>query len=259
MGSRANYVIVGNGGVELFYSHAGATTLLDDLARGPEVVGRFRAERAVREWLDDVWCEGAALVDLANEVLLHFTWHHDGVADRARKLAAIEDAWVGWDVRWAYGGIEDVVAHLGLDRLTVRTGRAEVEALNGPHEDFPHETTCVLTVRDADGVLRGYAVHHEFCEPLWAGPRLLHLVEPLTPVAGRGVLSPDDQGPDLGVHVDVARREVGCWTATTVKGSVEELAAAWPGWRFEFWEDRHEEQARRCAGEFEVFPFPPRG
>ncbi|MFJ6669739.1 hypothetical protein ACIQMJ_01370 [Actinosynnema sp. NPDC091369] len=257
MGSRANHVIVGNDGVEVFYSHGGAVGLLDELARGPDVVERFRAGQVVDEWLDDVWCEGAALVDLVDRVLLHFTWHHDGVADRARKLAAIRDAWPGWDVRWAYGGLEDVVAYLGVDRLTVRTEREEVETLNGPHEDFPQDAGCVITVRDADGVLRGYSVHHQFGEPLWAGPRLLHLVEPLTPVSGRGPLSSDDPGPDLGVHVDVARREVGCWTGGTVKGSVEEVAEAWPGWRFEFWEDRHEEQARRCAGEFEVFPFPP--
>lgn len=258
MGSRANHVIVGDDGFELFYSHGGAVTMPADLARGPAWIEEVRRLRPVEDWLDDVWCEGAAVIDPATRTLLHFTWHHDGTADRARSLAEIRRAWSGWDVRWAYGGIEDVVDYVGVDRRTVRTEREEVESLHGPHEDFPQDASCVVTVRGADGVLRGYAVHHAFGEPLWAGPRLLHLVERLTPLPGRGVLSADDTGPDLGVHVDVARREVGCWTTAVVKGgTIADVAEWWPGWRFEFWEDRHEEQARRCAGEFEAFPFRP--
>ncbi|MCC8245418.1 hypothetical protein [Saccharothrix luteola] len=123
MGSRANYVIAGDDGFELFYSRGGAVTMLADLARGPAGIEQIRGLDPAEHWLDDVWCEGAALVDTANEVLLHFTWHHDGVADRARRLAEIRHAWSGWDVRWAYGGIEDAVAYLGIDRLSVRTER----------------------------------------------------------------------------------------------------------------------------------------
>jgi hypothetical protein len=209
MGSRADYVIVGDDGFELFYSHGGAVTMPADLARGTAWIEQVRRLRPVGDWLDDVWCEGAAVIDPATRTLLHFTWHHDGTADRARSLAEIRRAWSGWDVRWAYGGIEDVVAYVGVDRRTVRTEREEVESLHGPHEDFPQDASCVVTVRGMDGVLRGYAVHHAFCELLWAG------------------------------------------------GTIADVAEWWPGWRFEFWEDRHEEQALRCAGEFEAFPFRP--
>lgn len=252
MGCRANYVIVGDDGFELFYSNAGAVPLLENLAEGPAVIRRFRSERVVGHWLDDVWCEGAALVDTANRVLLHFTWHLDGIAERARRLAEIRRAWSGWDVRWAYGGIEDVVAYLGLDRRSVRTPRESPESMSIVQEEDPRDGSCVVTVRDAGGGLRGYWLYHLFCEPLWIGPRLVDLVAPLVPVTDRGVLSSDLF--DLGVHVDVARREVGFWTAATFNGTVDELAACWPGWRFEFWEDRHDEQARRCGGEFGAFP-----
>lgn len=80
----------------------------------------------------------------------------------------------------------------------------------------------MVTVRDAGGELRGYWFHHLFGEALWAGPVLVDLVAPVTPVTDRSVLSNDLV--DLGVHVDVARREVGFWTAATFKGTVDELA-----------------------------------
>lgn len=68
-----------------------------------------RRQQQVEHWLDDAWCEGAAVIDPVDHVLLLFTWHHDGVADRARHLARIRSAWQGWQVRWAYGGVEDLL------------------------------------------------------------------------------------------------------------------------------------------------------
>lgn len=256
MGERANYAIVNDRGLELYYARFGAVELLRDLAVTPQdAVAFVRNQQPATHWLDDILCEGAVVIDTVRQVLLLFTWHHDGVADRARRLAEIRAAWPDWQVRWAYGGIEDVVAHLHRDPHTVRTEREPIESLEGPFAEYPQEATCVLTIREPVGTLRGYSVHHEFCEPLWAGPRLLDLTAPLTPTRGRGVLSGDDTGPDLGVHLDVARQEVGFWTVATFKGSVEELAACWPDWRFEFWEDRHAEQTTRCGDDFRMFPF----
>lgn len=256
MGDRANYAILGEGSYQLFYSRFGAVTLLQDLAGGPAAVFDFvRNQEPAEHWLDDIWCEGAALIDTVNKILLYFSWHHDGVADRARRLADIENAWPGWTARWAFGGVEDVVAHLGIDRQLVRTQRESIESVSGPVEEYPQDATCVLTIRGIDGELRGYSVYHEFCEPLWVGPKLLDLVASLAPVPGRGVLSHDDTGPDLGVHLDVAKREVGFWTAATFMGTLDDLAARWPGWRLEFWADRHAEQTQRCGPDFQMFPF----
>lgn len=254
MGQRANYAIVGEAG--LYYSNAAAVSLLRDFAAGPgEAMAFVRAQRPVEHWLDDVWCEGAAVIDPVHQVLLLFTWHHNGTADRARRLAGVRAAWPGWEVRWAYAGIEDVVAYLGLDRLSVRTEIDQVTALHLPPPEYAEDATCVLTIRHEDGTLRGYSVYHEFCEPVRAGSGLLDMAAPLTPVRGRGVLSGSDVGPTCGVHLDVARREVGFWTTETFKGSLDDIAACWPGWRFEFWEDRHAEHTKRCGDDFEMFPF----
>lgn len=256
MGSRANYAIVGDH-LELFYGHTGAITLLKDLANGPAKAIEFvRDERPVDHWLDDIWCEGAVVIDQPNRVLLLFTWHHDGVADRAARLVEIRAAWRGWEVSWAYGGIEDVVAHLGIDRLSVRTERTTPVLRPGPLE-YPDSTNCLVTVRETDGTLRGYRLSTSFGEPLWAGPAMVETVTTTMPaVAGWEPLSEYDVvGPVLGLHIDLGRRELGFWTAEILKGTAEDIAACWPGWRVEFWEDRHEEHVRRCGDGFAMFPF----
>lgn len=256
MGDRANYAIAGDDGWELFYSHFGAVSLLTDLAAGPErAIAFVREQRPVEHWLDDIWCEGAAAIDPANQVVLLFTWHHDGVTDRKRRLAEIRAAWPGWQIRWAYGGVEDVVAHLGIDRLSVRTERKPIDKLTPVFEEYPQDGLFVLTIRHEDGMLRGYSLFHEFGEPIWAGPALIDMAAGLTPVPGRGVMSEDDTGPDFGSHLDVARREAGFWTAGSFRGSLDDVVRCWPGWRVEFWEDRHEEQTRRCGAGFAMFPF----
>ncbi|ANZ36382.1 hypothetical protein BBK82_10225 [Lentzea guizhouensis] len=252
MGQRANYAVVGE--PHLYSSRHAAISLLEDFAAGPdEALAFVRAQDRTDDWWDDIWCEGAAVIDPADHVLLLFTWHHDGVVDRARHLAGIRAAWEGWRVRWAYGGVEDVVAYLGIDRLTVRTERHRPVLRPGAADDLDL-TTCLLTVRNGDG-LRAYRVAHLFCEPLWAGPELLDVLAAERTVSSWERLSKDDVGPDLGVHIDLARRELGFWTATTYNGSLADIAACWPGWRVEFWEDRHEEHTRRCGADFAMYRF----
>ncbi|WP_330271075.1 hypothetical protein OG205_28430 [Lentzea sp. NBC_00516] len=256
MGSRANYVIVDERGWELYFDNGGAVPLLGTFADGPaEVIEFVRETNPAEHWLDDVWCEGAALIDSVDHVLLLFTWHHDGVDDRARRLAAIRSAWPGWRIRWAYGGLEDVVAYLGIDRATVRAAERRHPVLQLQPGDFPIIPNCLVTIRQADGSVHGHMLDHLHGEPLWAGPGLLDSVAVLTPTQGWERQPDEDLGPELGLHFDLANREFGFWTAATFNGTVDEIAARWPGWRVEFWEDRHEEQTLRCGTGFRMFPF----
>jgi hypothetical protein len=62
VGHRAHYVLVRNGSWELYYSQWGASGLAFDLAPAPVSVTRFIEEQVRRDnWMDDCWCEGAAL------------------------------------------------------------------------------------------------------------------------------------------------------------------------------------------------------
>ncbi|GLY52627.1 hypothetical protein [Lentzea sp. NBRC 102530] len=255
MGSRANYVVVDETGWELYYSHGGAVPLLDVFAEGPEAVLEVvRADEPVEQFLNDVWCEGAALIDTVDRVLMLFTWHHEGVDDRARRLAAIRTAWPGWQLRWAYGGIGDVVAHLGLDRSSVRAAdHDDVELVPGS-AFYPQDDNCLVTVRHADGSVLGYRLQEAHCAPVWAGAGLPASLAAFPSVRHWERLPEDADGPELGLHLDLGSRTLGFWTAGNFTGTVAEIAERWPGWTVEFWEDRHEEQALRC-GEFRTFPF----
>lgn len=102
MGDRANYVIVENGSWHLHYSHWGAVGLDLDLLPGPAAATRFvRAQRTVTRWLDDVWCEGAALIDHDRRLLLWFSTHLDDYAYRAAALAVLARTWPGRRLEWA--------------------------------------------------------------------------------------------------------------------------------------------------------------
>ncbi|MCD9872531.1 hypothetical protein [Streptomyces guryensis] len=64
-------MVVDNGAWQRYYSHWAAHRVVDDLLPGPVAATRcFRANREIDEWLDDVWCEGAALVDHDRRILL---------------------------------------------------------------------------------------------------------------------------------------------------------------------------------------------
>ncbi|MFW6722979.1 hypothetical protein ACHZ98_22990 [Streptomyces sp. MAR4 CNY-716] len=80
MGDRADYVLVRGGDRRLHYSRWGATGVDVQLLPGAGSATRFIAaqrEMARDAWLDEVWCEGAALVDHDAHELLLFTWHPD--------------------------------------------------------------------------------------------------------------------------------------------------------------------------------------
>ena len=73
MGQRANLILVEKGKYQLFYSHWCANTLPRDLFWGPDHAQAFiRIQRPVGDsgWLDDVWAEGGAILDIDRKCLL---------------------------------------------------------------------------------------------------------------------------------------------------------------------------------------------
>ncbi|MCO5994806.1 hypothetical protein [Actinoallomurus rhizosphaericola] len=115
-----------------------------------------------------------------------------------------------------------------------------------PSADWPPH---LVTVRDETGRLTVYPFDWADDHSAWQGPALLDrlpaggLAEVTLPVI-----------PEGGLHVDVRSRTAGAWTIESVPGLLPALPDLWPGWRVEFWEDRYEEQARRCG---DAVTFPP--
>src|SRR5262245_61366966 len=114
MGHRANYVVRDGGRVELYYSHWGALQLLRDVFWGEDIaVPMMRECRGAEHLMDEVWCEGAALVDRDARRLLLFGVEVPG-DDRVAFLELFPLTWPGWSVEYATGGICQIAEAVGL-------------------------------------------------------------------------------------------------------------------------------------------------
>jgi hypothetical protein len=248
MGARAQYVVVEDGAWQRYYSHWAANRVVDDLLPGPAAATRcFRANREIDEWLDDVWCEGAALVDHDRRILLWFA-SPDNWADHMAARAVLARTWPGWDVRFAHDGMGDLTHHLGLDRdLTRRPGWFEPFEPSGFADTEYTEPCSVVSLRLPDGSVRAWGSDWEPIEHLAAGPGLIDLLaaSPATPVL--------TDMPYGGVHLDPQARTVSLWAVQTVAGIHNWPLPRWENWTLDFRGVDHTEQARRLPADF---PFP---
>ncbi|WP_407562119.1 hypothetical protein [Streptomyces sp. 184] len=251
MGDRANYVLVRDGDWHLYYSHWGATGLDVHLLDGPGGAGRFiTAQREVGrdDWLDDVWCAGAALVDLDAHELLFFTGHCQDYVHRRALLTVLGRTWPGWRIRWAYDGLEDLAAYVGVDADLVRSSLAKAEPgpprTSGlPAADPWDDSALAVTVADGGGV-RAYAICiEELRDLLGRGPAVAGQV-PHDGLTDRWYTVPAG-----GLHVDTVHRRVCAWTLLHLPGAAGASGLRrWPGWEWTFWADRYGEHERAAAG-----------
>ncbi|GAB3958678.1 hypothetical protein GCM10029978_004100 [Actinoallomurus acanthiterrae] len=253
MGQRANFILVDDTGWRLYYDHWAANRVCSVLVAGPAAATRFiTAQRlcAQDEWLDDVWAEGGAVVDHPGRRLVFFG--DELMTDLSAKRAfmrLLTLTWPGWDVRWAYDGLGDLAAQVGVDRSVVRVSDDRImpdDLQPNPSEDWPPH---LVTVRDEADRLTAYPFDWADDHSAWQGPGLLDRL----PAGGLAQVNLPVI-PESGLHVDVRSRTAGAWSIEAVPGLLPALPDLWPGWQVEFWEDRYEEQARRCGN---AVTFPP--
>ncbi|WP_152628243.1 hypothetical protein [Streptacidiphilus neutrinimicus] len=248
MGSRAQYVVVENGAWQRFGSHWGANRIAADLLAGPAAATRcFRALDETETWLDDLWCEGAALVDHDRRVLLWYAFQ-DSWADHRAVRAVLARTWPGWDVRFAHDGMGDLTHHLGLGReLTREPGWLE------HHEpswftDEDSEPWAVVSLRFPDGSVRAFGGGcRETVEHVLDGPGLIDLLLRAAPTPQLTDM------PYGGVHFEPAARTVSVWAVQTVAGLNGWPLPGWEGWTLDFHGDDHAHHAAVLPSDY---PFP---
>lgn len=228
MGHRANYICRTADGLELYYSHWGANVIHADLFWGPRSALDFcRSQRATSEWLDDVWCEGGAYLDMTAKRLVFFggeSIKYDPFL-RAGLLAFFEHTWRGWNVEWAHRGILDLAAAAGVDQSLV-IGRSPARADGDERDDKPRPVTrdkpWSETVLELDGRL--FSLENPIESVLRAGPEFLRSLpsqdEPL-------VL---DDTPVGGLRAQEGQKQIDYWHMSPFERPELDFEFRWPGW-----------------------------
>jgi hypothetical protein len=275
VGSRANIAIVEDGTYSLYYCHWCAQTLPRDLFWGPEYAlaftraqlfegGGLPALRADEPcpappgtpvekpegWLDDVWSEGGAVIDLDRRVLLLYggediEWD---VPLRRLYLALLRQVWQSWEVRWALIGILELADYVGLPRHLVMTEPEEWDPPPIGRVDTKRVPTIASVVFE-DGTLQLFPLFMQTYPYLYAGPQTVDILAQEQGFSSLPLGEWESWIPQGGFHIDVQRREIECWMARTGNADPEiQMAPRWPGWRFCWLGDDYEAHLERLGG-----------
>ena len=125
MGHRCNYAWREDGEVTVYYSHWGALSIVRDFFWGLDRSREFLSQQEVSEdgaWLDDVFGEGGAAIDVDNKTL---TLSGDDCGSaRALLIELAQAVWAhdGFTVR-DVDSIVDVAVSVGVDPAGGGPGR----------------------------------------------------------------------------------------------------------------------------------------
>lgn len=245
MGQRANLILKHREGYELYYSHWRANSLDRELFWGPDAAIEFiRGQRSVDEgavWLDEVWAEGAGVVDLAERVL----WFggEDVLYDvplRGVHLALMREMWPGWDVRWAHDHIWEIANYVGEAGDTLLRAGAVPHEPTIHHPEEPDWISFVLSIRCLDGRWKLHAFDTSEEEAALAGPRWATVLGAADLPDIYDYASRTDTFPNGGLHIDETARRVEVWLAPAAAAFERRLHAAWQGWDVRWHRDRFE-------------------
>ena len=265
MGSRANFVILGDHGLELYYDHWGAQGMSYDLLlAGPAAtVSRIRSMRRLEnlpeEWLDNTWAEGALVLDLGAQRLIWFEVAYEGMPPYLT-AHLIERTWPGWTPVWAAEGMSAILAAVGVDAAPILGEPQEawrdksalklldtnVESWHTRDGVAVHDqyvmNGAVLSVRFSDGSIWSTAVGVDIDVIAelwweWVVDYVARARDEGRTGAGPGgtwslASSPDQppgDWPSQGMFVDVPSREFHWWAYGEEGGWGGRFARNWPG------------------------------
>jgi hypothetical protein len=254
VGHRANLILVEGGAYRLFYSHWCANTLPRDLFWGPAHAAAFiRIQRAVddSDWLEEVWAEGGAVLDLDRKYFLLYGGEdmpYD-VPLRRVYLEVLAKVWKGWTVRWAYEGIADLADYVGYprDRVLSKKDHDSTDGrLTRPEEkDW---TDLVASVRFDDATVRLYPLAGDVASHVFSGSKMVGSLDPSDGLPQLLLEEWTTEFPSGGFHLDLPARRLEFWEARDSPDIGNRVARAWPSWRTQWHYDHYERQLERNEG-----------
>lgn len=251
MGDRANYIVIKETDegrtADIYYYHWGAVSMPADLFWGFGTSLDFiEGLPPADELMDNLWCEGIALLDIPERRFILWCSEDLGNFPEYRKvwMAWARLAWSGWEVWWAYFGLDDVLRYLGWSEEPLQEINPAACAPVRLRRDLRRaHAQCVVTVRHDKSkqktyYLRGISTSDALC----AGPE--HL--PAYVRRHASLLTPELAShfePDEWEYtwyygtilVDVPRKHLSFWQRpdgrwTPSAGLYAAVERRWPGW-----------------------------
>lgn len=149
MGSRANIVTIENGDTKIYFFHWLAQEMDAFVILGEENFRKFLEESYEdgdgQNLMDNAWAEGGLLLDFDNKVLIWFGGE-DIEYDRPyldAYMLLLQQAWPGWDTRWASMGNYDIGLYLGISD-------EELRRIVGTHKKSDRPLEDALRMRHAE-------------------------------------------------------------------------------------------------------------
>ncbi len=248
MGQRCNLAILEGGQFELYYDHWAANRLDVELFWGPEIARAFIKQRDPdpNSWLDDRWCEGGCVLDFDTK---HLLWYGGesvlyGAGENLTHHELMINQWPGWQIEWAYDGIFQFAAKLGVSRETVASDRRyDIEPLS-----YPRITRGPLgTFYYTDGVISysssgksGYATvnNNQFSllNAALTKETLLAFVDgfPHEKFQKQRLEDKDWPGFEWGAHFDFDQRRIDFWYPNPTPGFPDAVKARWGTFSIQF-------------------------
>ncbi|GIO08088.1 hypothetical protein J31TS6_41160 [Brevibacillus reuszeri] len=254
MGQRANLIVVRGNTYDLYYSHWCANTLPKDLFWGEQYAIQFiEMQTRVDEsgWLDDVWAEGGAVMDVDKKKLVFYGGEDIlyNIPLRNLYLKLMRKIWHGWEIDWAYEGIVDLAAYVGYPKEKVvknRENDVNDTSLAPPEEKDWVDTVASVTYCEDETLLfplcGGVEVY------LSDGPKM---IDKINKSYGYKTLSLSEWSQDFpvgGFHLDLKVRRLEFWHAYDLPNLSEQLSVKWSDWEVIDHYGNYELQCKRTDG-----------
>ncbi|MEK3913028.1 hypothetical protein [Paenibacillus sp. FSL H7-0331] len=254
MGQRANLIIVSNDTYDLYYSHWCANTLPKDLFWGPQYAIKFiemQTKVDVSGWLDDVWAEGGAVLDLDNKKLV-FYGGEDILFDiplRNLFLSLMNKTWYGWKIEWAYEGILDLASYVGYPKEKVLTGRVDdIKDLSLAPPEEKNWVNTVASVKFSDNEMLLFPLCGEIEVYLSFGPEIVNKIDKSYGYTSLSLSEWTEGFPVGGFHIDVTEKRVEFWHANNIPDISKQLVTKWSDWKVREYYCDYESQVRSTRG-----------
>lgn len=253
MGQRANLIIFSNNSYELYYSHWCANSLTKDLFWGPtHALNYVRMQKRVHNkigWLDEVWAEGGAVIDLDKKIFLLYGGE-DLLTDiplRRVYMRLLSQPWNGWEVKWTYEGIADLAGYVGYPKSKVLK-QAEAESITFTPPKEKEWLNLIMSVKFVDGRTKVFPLDGMIEDFLCYGPKMIAIIDKSHGYEEIIVPEWTSTFPLGGFHVDVAERTLDYWLADVAPGLLMKIKEKWCGWKVNWHMDCFESHIEKTKG-----------